>query len=36
MTQYKILRNRDLEDENFILSIVRQLHAFFVTLHQVQ
>lgn len=36
MTQYKILRNRGLEDENFILSIVSQLHAFFVTLHQVQ
>ena len=36
MTQHKMLRNSDLDGEIFILSIVRQLHAFFVTLHQVQ
>lgn len=36
MTQHKMLRNSGLDGENFILSIVRQLHAFFVTLHQVQ
>lgn len=36
MTQHKMLRNSDLDGENFILSIVRQGASFFVTLHQVQ
>ena len=36
MTQHKMLRDGDLDGENFILSIVRRGDGFFVTLHQVQ